>query len=323
MSTRRPEVTPWFELFLADDDPPYVSSVPVHLRSLLREYLEDLRTKHKRAASTLDIHGRSLTDFLTWLGEHDPTVLLVNVWPDHIALYMDAFRKDGRVQGRNTRRDGHQKSIRTMSSKVGILRAFFAWAKRKRLRTDNPVEGLEIDWGARDVHPLSDEQVAELIRVWTAPTTHPRVAAIGLLALTYGLSTGIFLNLPVDAVDLKQNVFYGLRLPAPIPEVLHPVLNCYLQWREATLNGRADKRFVVTKQQHGRAPNRCFFVQILKPYGVNIRQLRATALAQTILKGHLKLLTVFGMTSEGMRRYQPLARLAQNTRQVKPKPNLW
>lgn len=269
------------------------------------------------------MHGRSLRDFLCWLGVQSPTITVALVGEDHIALYLDAFRADGRVQGRHTRREGHQKSVRTVSSKVGILRAFFAWAKRKRLCTCNPVDGLEIDWGVRDVHPLSDEQVAHLVRQWTAPTANPRVAAIGLLALTYGLSTGDFLILQVDTVDLETNVFRGLQLPAPIPPLLRPVLRRYLHWRQEILNGRNDTRFVVTRKQHGRPPNRCFFVQILKPYGVTITQLRATALTQTILKGHLKLLTVFGMTSEGMRRYQPIARLAQNTRTVHPKPNLW
>jgi len=47
--------------------------------------------------------------------------------------------------------------------------------------------------------------------------------------------------------------------------------------------------------------------------------LRATALAQTIQYGHLKLLTIYGLTNEGMRRYEDLARLAQNTRKVDPK----
>jgi hypothetical protein len=130
--------------------------------------------------------------------------------------------------------------------------------------------------------------------------------------------------LTVSAVDLEASVFHGLTVPAPIPNWLRPVVERYLRWRLELLSGRQEERFVVTRlTPPGKPPNRCFFVQILKPYGVNVRQLRATALAQTIQYGHLKLLTIYGLTNEGMRRYEDLARLAQNTRKVDPKPNLW
>lgn len=313
----------WVEQFLGGEVPALVEGVPTQLRDTLRGYLSDLRTKHKRAPGTLEIHGRSLIDFLAWLGVHTPIARVDTILSDHIALYLTDYRADGRVQGRKSRREGHQKTVRTMSSKAGILRSFFAWAKRNRLCQVNPVDGMEINWGPREVHPLPDSEVVELIRAWTNPSADPRTAMVGLLCLLYGLSTGQIRTLPVSAVDLTAGTFYGLEVPAPLPAWLSPVLDRYLRWRQDVLGDRQSERLLVTHSLRDDPPHRCLFVQLLRPYGVNVRQLRATALAQTLQHGHLKLLTVFGLTNEGMRRYQDLARLAQNTRKVESKPNLW
>jgi site-specific recombinase XerD len=313
----------WVELFLDGDVPALVEAVPAPFLETLRGYLSDLRTKQKRAPNTIDIHGRSLIDFLVWLGSHAQNASVDTILSDHIALYLTDYRADGRVQGRKSKREGHRKTVRTMSSKADILRTFFAWAKLNRLCQANPVDGMEIDWGPREVHPLPEPEVAELLRAWTNPSTDPRTAVVGLLCLLYGLSTGQIRTLPVSAVDLTAGTFYGLEVPAPLPDWLRPVLDRYLRWRQDVLGGVQSERLVVTRSLNVTPVHLCLFVQLLKPYGVSVRQLRSTALAQTLQHGHLKLLTVFGLTNEGMRRYQDLARLAQNTRKVEAKPNLW
>lgn len=315
--------TAWVEALLAGEVPPYVEAVPVRFQESLRAYLLYLRTDRKRATTTLCIHGRSLVHFFDWLTTNAPQATVETISSDHIAHYMEQYQTDGRVQGRKTQREGHKKTVRTTASKTGVLRAFFAWAKLKRRCARNPVEQFRIDWGPREVHPLAEVQVAELVRAWTDPSTHPRTAAIGLLCLTYGLTTTQIATLTLSDIDLEAGTFRGLKVPAPIPGWLRAVLVRYLCWRLEQLAGRPEERFVVTRLTHGKPPNRCFFTQILKPYGVNIRQLRVTALAQTLQHGHLKLLTVFGLTNEGTRRYEDIARLVQNTRKVKSKPNLW
>lgn len=313
----------WVDTLLAGQDTEQLRLVPAQLNNPLRGYLQDLRTRKRRTNSTLEVHAHSLIDFLAWLGNRNPAITLQEVWPDHTTLYLAEYQVDGRVQGRNSTRAGHQKTTRTMSSKAGILRAFFDWAKSKRLCHANPLDDLPIEWGIREVHPLPEEHVAHLVDVWLHSDAHPRSAATGLLCLVYGLTAGDMIRLPLQAVDLKNMTFHGLKTPAPIPPWLHLPLARYLTWRTTILGDRSADRFLVTRTAHDGSPNLCLFTRMLKPYGVTVRQLRATALAQTIFHGHLKLLTVFGMTSEGMRRYQAIARLTQNTRKVTPKPNLW
>jgi site-specific recombinase XerD len=315
--------TAWVEPFLVGQVPTYVKAVPARFQELLRVYLLYLRNERKRAPTTLKSHGQSLVAFFDWLASHAPQVTLELVSSDHIAHYMAHFQSDGRVQGRNTKRDGHKKTVGTMYMRVGTLQAFFAWAKQQRLCSVNPATEFHIDWGPREVHPLPEVQVAELLRVWTDPSTHPRTAVIGLLCLVYGLTTEQIATLPLSAVDLTTEEFRGHAISLPIPKWLHPVLERYLVWRDAIMGNRIGTRFVVVQRPHSNPVSRCSIFRTLKPYGVNVRQLRDTAVAQTIQHGHLKLLTVFGLTNDAMRRYQGIARLAQNTRKVQSKPNLW
>lgn len=313
--------TGWLETLFGGEVPADVKAVPAPFQELLRPYLSDMQAQQKRAASTLYKHGRSLVAFFVWLGSHAPQVLPDTISPEHIARYLEHYQTDGMVHPRSPVRAGHRKAVRTMYSKIVVLRAFFAWAQRHRHCRDNPVTPFHVDWGPRQVHPLPEERVAELLRIWTDPSTDPRTASVALLCLVYGLTTSRIAALPLNAVNLTTSTFHGLVVPVPIPPWLHPVLERYLTWRQELLDDRLCDRFVVTKQPDN-LPDRSLIHRILQPYDVNVRQLRDTAIAQTIQLGHLKLLTVFGITSE-MRRYDAISRLAQNTRKVDPKPNLW
>lgn len=312
----------WMEALLEGDVPPYVNAVPVCFRELLREYLGYLQTERKRATATLYQHGEKLVAFFVWLGTNVPHVTMDAITSDHIANYLEHFRTDGRVQGRNTKREGHHKAVLTISTKASILRAFFAWARQRRFCRMNPVEPYQFEWGIPAVHPLPEAQVADLLRAWMAPSANPRAAAVGLLCLVYGLTTSGISTLPLSAVDLSTNTFHGLAVPVPIPEWLRPVLERYLHWRREHPNAQTSAYFVVVQRHSNPASLSCIH-RILRPYGVNVRQLRDTAVAQTILQGHLKLLTVFGLSHQSTRRYEALARLVQNTRKVDHKPNLW
>lgn len=312
----------WVGELLGGDVPPYVDAVPVCFRDLLREYLRYMRTERKRATATLYQHGEKLVAFFEWLGTNVPHAATEELTPDHIANYLEHFRFDGRIQGRNSKRDGHQKTVLTISTRASILRSFFAWATQRRLCQMNPVEPYQFEWGLPAVHPLPEAQVADLLRAWTAPSANPRAAAVGSLCLVYGLTTSGLATLPLNSVDLSTNTFHGLAVPVPIPEWLRPVLERYMHWRREQPNAQTSDYFVVVQRHSNPASLSCIY-RILRPYGVNVRQLRDTALAQTILHGHLKLLTVFGLGHQSTRRYEALARLVQNTRKVHHKPNLW
>lgn len=177
--------------------------------------------------------------------------------------------------------------------------------------------------GPREVHPLPEDEVAALLRAWTDSATNPRTAAVGLLCLVYGLSASRIATLPLSAVDLTTGTFRGLAVPAPLPDWLRPVLEWYLRWRQELLGGVSCDKFVVTQRSHNHPANSSLFHRMLRPYRVTVRQLRDTALAQTIQHGHLNLLTVFGLSHHSLSRYEAFARLVRNTRKVAPKPNLW
>jgi len=315
----------WVERLLGGEVPAKAHAVPARFQGLLRDYLWYLQTERKRVTTTLHNHGGSLIAFFVWLASNAPQVTMDTISHDHIASYLEHFRADGRVQGREARREGHQKAVRTMYSTTVNLRAFFAWAKLRRLCRTNPVEPFQFEWGVPEVHPLPETQVAELLKTWTDPSANPRSAAVGLLCLVYGLSTSGIANLPLNAVDLTTDTFHGLAVPVPIPQWLRPALERYLNWRRDQTYAQKCDYFVVAQRyrNYNRPANLCLFHRILRPYGVNVRQLRDTALAQTIQHGHLKLLTVFGLNHNSTRRYEALVRLIQNTRRVDPKPNLW
>jgi site-specific recombinase XerD len=313
----------WIDTLLSGAVPPYVKAVPVKFLDLLKAYLMHLRVEHKRTPATVYGHGRSLVYFFVWLGNNAPQVTMDGISADHIAHFLAYFQVDGRVQGRDTRREGNRKAVRTMYSKITILRAFFAWALLQRHCSANPAEQFHIDWGPRDVFPLPEAKVAELLKTWRDPSSNPRTAAVGLLCLVYGLTSSQIVTLPLSAVDVKQGVFRGLAVPVPIPEWLRLVLERYMNWRQELLGGRSCDYFVVTHRLHSNPAHGCLIFRMLKPYGVHARQLRDTAIAQTIQYGHLKLLTVFGLHNDSMRRYEGISRLVQNTRKVHAKPNLW
>jgi hypothetical protein len=146
----------------------------------------------------------------------------------------------------------------------------------------------------------------------------------GMMLLIYGLLPRQLLALNCDAVDLAANQFHGLQVTVPIPPVLRPVLERYFAWRTARVTSPEEHSLVVSwqKGRYARAKP-SILVPMLRPYGVSPRLLRVTALAKTIQHGSLKLLAVFGLGTRGMKRYRDLARLAEHTRRVTPKPNLW
>lgn len=312
----------WFEEVMSGATPAQIQGLPERLQLLLREYLIELRTEEQVEDCTLDLHGYSLISFFEWLGQNSPESELVAILPEHISAYLAAFKTDGVTQGRKVM-PGNPKTPWTVAKRVSVLRAFFNWAVRRRLCRASPVHGWQIDRSRRTA-PLPEEEVAGLISVWTEPQTPPRAAMVGLMTLIYGLFPRQLLALDLGTVDLGKNQFHGLQVPVPIPPVLRPVLERYLAWRACRVDSVQEQSLVISwkKGKYGRATP-AILVTDLRPYGVSPRQLRVTALAETIKHGNLKLLNVFGLTSDGMKRYRDLARLAEHTRKVTPKPNLW
>jgi site-specific recombinase XerD len=313
----------WFEAVMTGETPVQIQGVPERLRTMLREYLTDLRTEEQIEDCTLDVHGYNLISFFEWLGRHGLDSDLDAVLPEHISAYLTEFKMDGTAQGGRVVL-GHTKTPWTMAKRASVLKAFFRWATVKHLCSTSPAYGLPVDRENRRTQPLPEEEVAQLIRDWTSPETPPRTAMAGMMLLTYGLLPRQLLALNCDAVDLDANQFHGLQVPVPIPPVLRPVLERYLAWRNAKAVPVEDKSLVISwqKGKYARAKP-TILIPMLRPYGVSPRQLRVTALANTIQHGSLKLLAVFGLGTRGMKRYRDLARLAEHTRKVTPKPNLW
>jgi site-specific recombinase XerD len=312
----------WFEEVMTGETPAQTQRVPEEFRNLLREYLVDLRVEEHVRDCTLDSHGRNLIAFFEWLVQHGLDRDLSAVLPEHITAYLAGFKTDGVTQGGRVV-PGHSKTPWTVAKRASVLRAFFCWAEAKRLCSTSPAYALPVDRNRR-TQPLPEPEVVRLIEQWTAPETPPRTAVAGMMLLIYGLFPRQLLALNHNALDLEANLFHGLQVPVPIPPVLRPVLTRYLTWRNANVSSPEDHSLVVSwqKGRYARAKP-TILVPMLRPYGVSPRQLRVTALANTIQHGSLKLLAVFGMEIWGMKRYRDLARLAEHTRKVTPKPNLW
>lgn len=311
----------WFEQLIAGKTPHQVEGVAEYLRDQLRQYLAGLRNRNGvKQGSTLDIHGRHLIPFFEWMGKLGLDSVEA-VTPAHITSYLTTFKADGVAAGGKPI-PGHVKTTSTMASLSSVLRSFFTWAQRNRLCSDNPVEPWT-DRRERLTHPLPEAEIIRLTTVWTDLNTPPRDAMVGLMLLVYGLFPRQLLALNCDAFDLAKNQFRGLQVPVPIPPVLRPVLTRYFAWRTEKVPANEQSLIVSWKKGKFTRAKPPLLLRTLRPYGVTPRQLRVTALANTVQYGSLKLLAVFGLTTDGMEGYRDIARLAESIRKVTPKPNLW
>lgn len=152
------------------------------LAAFLRSWIESLRDGRRVAPRTLD-HYAMIAErhIIPALGRYT----LSQVTARRIQAWLDA----------------DPGSPQTVRHHHAVLRRAFNVAKRQRLVTDNPAEGVEVpasDWEGGD--PLTQDEARALLEA----TADDRLHALWRLAIGTGLRQGELLGLSRDAVDGRQ-----------------------------------------------------------------------------------------------------------------------
>lgn len=169
-------------------------------------------------------------------------------------------------------RDGY--SPRSNARLLSSLRAFFAFAVRRRERSDDPTALLEPPKLPRTLpKALAESQIEALLAAPDIATAHGlRDRAMLELIYAAGLRVSELVNLPATALNLRQGV---LRVTGkgskerlvPMGEEAQHWLQCYLDDARPQLAG---KRALAPLFLGGRgeAPSRQQFWQLVKRYAV-------------------------------------------------------
>jgi hypothetical protein len=135
--------------------------------------------------------------------------------------------------------------------------------------------------------------------------THPRVALIGILSLIYACSVEELRYLKCNDFDFPYLQIMNRTQKIKLPNRLSVIVERYVNWREQLVNKTNCEYFIVSSQSFklNQPVSHRMFYQDLKPYDVNIRQLRATRLFDISLSGNVKVLEGLGLSYEGIRPY--------------------
>ncbi|WP_298292046.1 site-specific tyrosine recombinase XerD [Thiomonas sp.] len=216
---------------------------PAGCAALIDQFCDALWLEDGLSANTLAAYRRDLTLFARWLA--------------HTRRPPLARAEDGDVQGYIAARFAHSRAT-SSNRRLVVLRRFYRWALRERLRADDPTLRIET---ARQPqrHPrsLSERQVEALL---AAPdvTTALGLRDRAMLELLYasGLRVSELVTLPLVRLSLGQGVVQiagkgGKERLVPFGEAAQEWLQRYLRSaRPALLHGR-DSPFVFVTARSG------------------------------------------------------------------------
>jgi integrase len=166
------------------------------------------------------------------------------------------------------------------------LRAFFGWARNRRLILVDPTRQVRNQLRRRFSGPVVDLAAQRrLFRRWTTDAdVHPNEALIGLLALLHGASVDELRHLTVADIDIAERTvaLRGRGQPVPLDPSTWDTLERALTHRRmlATANPHVlvNRRTKVTAQPISPA----HASDVLEPLGVSPQRLRCTRLAQLV-----------------------------------------
>jgi integrase len=172
-------------------------------------------------------------------------------------------------------------------SALGALRAFFAWARSRRLILVDPAQALRVPTPRTYRGATVDaRQQRRLFRRWTAATepVHPHEAFLGLMALLHGATCAELRGLRLQDVDRAARTIRLGKRPHPLP--LDPVswaaLEASLAYRQRL--GAVNPHVIVTQASAARRSlaSDAYLRQVLRPAGVSRRLLRSTRLVAMV-----------------------------------------
>jgi integrase/recombinase XerD len=219
---------------------------PAQSAALIDQFCDALWLEDGLSANTLAAYRRDLTLFSRWLAHTRRPALLQAETAD--------------VQGYIAARFAHSRAA-SSNRRLVVLRRFYRWALRERLRVDDPT--LQIETARQPQrHPrsLSERQVEALL---AAPdvTTALGLRDRAMLELLYasGLRVSELVALPVVRLSLGQGVVQiagkgGKERLVPFGETAQDWLQRYLHSaRPALLHGRDSPFVFVTARSGSRA----------------------------------------------------------------------
>ena len=192
-------------------------------------------------------------------------------------------------------------------SRLASCRAFFAFARRRKLILIDPTRGLTRKrprgFSGRVV---SLDQQRQLLRRWVRIDLDPRERLVGLLSLIHGASCAELRHLRVVDVDPHAATPMLGRRPHPVP--LDPLTAAALR---DTLAARAASKtsnphVLITKDSrlHDTPCSPYFMTHVLDDAGLTPARLRQTRLSDLAQRVDPSLVAAaFGMTEEGAMHY--------------------
>lgn len=167
------------------------------------------------------------------------------------------------------------------------LRAFFRWARTKRVIAVEPTRGIEASSNfAFRARVLDGAVQSALFRRWSHDTgiLHPHEAAAGLLGLLHGASPAELRFLQVDDINLSAGtVRLGARPEhTPLDPATSLAIGRCLE-RRTSAQRLNPHLFVNRTSKTGRGPVSIDYLKgVLAPVGVTPKVLRATRLAHLV-----------------------------------------
>jgi integrase len=197
--------------------------------------------------------------------------------------------------------------VTNVGSRLASARAFFAFARRRRLILVDPTSpiGRRAPKGFAG-RVLSGPEQRALLRRWTSPDIDPNERLVGLLCLLHGTSPAELRNLKADDInpDATQARLGQRAHPVPLDPLTADAVQACLAARERSKT--RNPHLIVTRgtRLHEGPCSPPFMTHLLDPAGVTPRLLRQTRLADLAHRVDPRLVAAaFGMTEGGALHY--------------------
>ena len=188
-----------------------------------------------------------------------------------------------------------------------VLRAFFGWAKRRRLIVVDPARPLRPGRQPAFRGTVIDIATQRLLfRRWTEQSTHPHERLTGLLALLHAASNREIRGLTVGDIDTQRRTAWLVGRPQPtaLDPVSWQALQACLSHREdmCTLNPHV---IVTGRTRTGDRPaDHTYLARTLAAAGTTVASCRQTRISQLVTDLDPKVTAAaLGMHDTGLVRY--------------------
>lgn len=197
--------------------------------------------------------------------------------------------------------------VANMNSRVASLRAFFAFAKQRKVVLVDPTAGVDhrSPKGFSGRVLLRSEQ-RELLGRWARPDVNANERAAGLLSLLHGAGSYELRHLLAEDIDLDRSrvVLGRRRFAVPVDPITVAALRACLAARESLVT--ENPHLIITKdsRMHTRPCSQYYVFHLFDDLGVSPQVLRQTRLVHVAHRADPRVLAIaFGLTEGGALHY--------------------